>query len=158
MENLEIEVLIAARNMGIGMILFRNSLAKNLKLNLTESLCLTLLGVKGHLSPSELSRLIGLRTGSITTMLDRLEKKDFICRSNNPKDRRGIFISLTEKYKKDSKALVKNIQKDHRELINSYSKDELPIILDFLQKITLNMMNNASDVRYLFLEPVGTYS
>lgn len=149
-KNLETAVLIAARDVGIGMILFRNSLAKNLKLNLTESLCLTLLGVKGCLSPSELSRLIGLKSGSTTTMLDRLEKKGYISRTDNPQDRRGIFIKVTDKYKRDSEAMVKDVQKAHKELIHSYSADELPVILDFLRKFTMNMMNNSSDVRYLF--------
>lgn len=149
-EKLEIAALIAARDVGISTILFRNSLSKDLNLNLSESLCLTLLGIKGSLSPSVLSRLIGLTTGATTTMLDRLEKKGYIYRKANARDRRGVMIELTDNFGQESQAMVKDIQKAHKELIRSFSEDELAIIVSFLRKFTLNLVNHSSDVRYIF--------
>jgi DNA-binding MarR family transcriptional regulator len=147
MNEMETKTLIAARDVGISSIIFRNFLAKHLKLGLSESLCLTLLSINNKLSPSKLSKIIGISTGSTTTMIDRLERKNMIKRKNNDKDRRGIEIELTEKYKTDSMLLVKNIQRSHKKLISSYTQEELKVIEDFLRKFTRNLIENSNDVR-----------
>lgn len=149
-ETLERDVLMAARDVAIGTLIFRNALAKSLDLNLSESLCLTYLAVKGQMSPSDLSRLIGLKTGSITTLLDRLEKMDYITRRPSGTDRRKVHIELTDNYKKESLAQVQGVQKAHKELITSYSPDELTAILGFLHGFTTNLAKNSEEVRGFF--------
>ena len=149
-EQLEAAAMLAARDLGVATILFRNTIAKALNLNLTESLCLTLLGIKGRLAPSQLSRLIGLTTGSVTAMIDRLEKKNYVLRKANSADRRGIAVELTDHYRKQSRSIVQNVQKAHKELMQSYSETELSVIAGFLSKFTLNLINNSGDVRFMF--------
>lgn len=149
-ETLERQVLMAARDVAIGTLIFRNALAKSLDLNLSESLCLTYLAVKGQMSPSDLSRLIGLKTGSITTLLDRLEKMDYIVRKPSGTDRRKVHIELTDHYKKVSLSQVQNVQRAHKELIASYSEDELKAIQGFLNGFTTNLSNNSDEVRDFF--------
>lgn len=138
-EELQFKVLMAARDSGISSILFRNALAKKLGLSLTESLCLTLLGIDKVSTPTEIARYTGLTTGATTTMLDRLEKRKIIKRKNNPKDRRGIIINIGSEYSEAAQKLVIGIQKAHRELISRYSKEELNIIADFLTRFTENV-------------------
>jgi len=145
-KDLQFEVLTAARDLGIGTILFRNTLAKRLGLNLTESLCLTMLGIKGISTPTELARYTGLTTGSTTAMLDRLEKRNFIRRRPNPNDRRGVIIEIDEHYAKIAQELVAGIQKAHRDLIARYSPAELEVIEDFLKRFTENMSVHADRI------------
>jgi DNA-binding MarR family transcriptional regulator len=145
-KDLEVDVLMAARDNGIGTILFRNALAKKFGLNLTESLCLTILGIKGVSNPTELARYVGLSTGSTTTMLDRLEKRNFIRRKPNPDDRRGVIIEFEEDYVKAAQESVAGIQKAHRELIARYSEDELKIIADFLRAFTQNLTEQTAKI------------
>ncbi|MEM1437339.1 MAG: MarR family transcriptional regulator, partial [Pseudomonadota bacterium] len=38
----------------------------------------------------------GLTSGSVTSLLDRLEKKDLIRRERDPDDRRGVIVHPTE--------------------------------------------------------------
>lgn len=137
---------MAARDNGISSILFRNAMAKKFGLNLTESLCLTILGVEGVCTPTEISKFVGLTTGSTTTMLDRLEKKNIIKRKSNPDDRRGVLIEINEQYAKDAQKLVTGIQKAHKELIESYSDKELEIIEDFLNKFTGNIKEETKRI------------
>lgn len=138
-EELQSQVLMAARDNGISSILFRNALSKAQGLTLTESLCLTLLGIKQVSTPKELARYTGLTSGATTTMLDRLEAKGFIKRKPNPNDRRGVLIELVEGKSKQSAKLVAGIQKAHRDLIAIYSDDELAVITDFLLRFTQNI-------------------
>jgi len=151
-ETLERRVMMSARDVGIGTLIFRNALAKSLDLNLSESLCLTYLAVKGRMSPSELSRLIGLKTGSTTTLLDRLEKLDYIIRIPSETDRRKLSIALTDHYKQASQTKVLNVQKAHRELITGFSEDELLAIAKFLRGFTANLANDSDEVRDFFGE------
>ena len=46
-------------------------------------------------TPAELSRYLGLDSGSITRMLDRLEQKDLIARRRSEADRRQVCLVLT---------------------------------------------------------------
>jgi DNA-binding MarR family transcriptional regulator len=144
--DMEADVLMAARDSGIATILFRNALAKRFGLSLTESLCLTLLGTTGVSSPTELARYVGLSTGATTTMLDRLEKRNFIRRKPNPDDRRGVIIEFDENYIKAAQKSVAGIQAAHRELIAQYSEDELRTITDFLRGFTENLTEHASKI------------
>ena len=47
----------------------------------------------------ELARKTGLAKTTLTSMLDRLEKEHLLCRKADKRDRRKIYISLTEKAK-----------------------------------------------------------
>lgn len=145
-EKLQFDVLMAARDNGINSMLFRNAMAKKLGLNLTESVCLTLLGIKEVSTPSEISKYTGLTSGSTTTMLDRLEKKGFIRRKSNPNDRRGVFIEINEEYSAIAFPLVAGIQKAHKDLITRYSEEELKVIADFLNNFTNNLVEHTKKI------------
>jgi DNA-binding MarR family transcriptional regulator len=145
-QDLERTVLQATREHGIGTILFRNALAKKLGLNLTESLCLTILGIKIASTPTELARYIGLTTGATTALLDRLEKRSFIRRKPNPRDRRGLIIEIDETYAQRAKGLVAGIQKAHRELIAGYSEKQLEVIAEFLHRLARKLGEQAEKI------------
>ena len=129
----------AAGENGIGTVMFRNALARRLGLTLTESLCLTVLGMRGVCSPTQLARVVGLTTGATTTMLDRLEKRGFIRRRPNPEDRRGVLVRIDKQYTERSRRLVAGIQAAHREVIARYTAEQLEIIADFLHRFAGNL-------------------
>lgn len=139
-------VLFAARDSGIASILFRNALAQCQDLNLTESLCLTMLGIRGSSSPGELARYSGLTSGATTTLLDRLEKRGIIRREPNPRDRRALRIVIEDSYAEQSKKLVAAVQLAHRELISSYGMEELRLIKGFLEGFTENLRVHTKEL------------
>jgi len=145
-EHAEIRTLMAARDSGIGTILYRNALARKLGLNLTESLCMTVLTTKNRSTPSELSRFTGMASGAMTTLLDRLEKRGFIRRLSNPQDRRGVIIELDARYSELARDLIVGIQVAHKELISRYSQEELEVITSFLEGFTENLRVHAGHI------------
>lgn len=48
-------------------------------------------------TPYELSKLLGIDTGLMTRMLDKLEAKGLLARSRSTSDRRVVNLTLTEK-------------------------------------------------------------
>lgn len=142
-EALEQAVMGAAAEHGIGITLFRNALAKRLKLTLTESLCLTALGIGRVKTPTEIARFTGLTTGATTSMLDRLERRKLIRRTRNPADRRGIIIEIDDGYSGQAMDLVSGIQEDHWAHVATFSEAELEVIERFLQGFNENLATNA---------------
>jgi DNA-binding MarR family transcriptional regulator len=141
--DLKQQVLAAAASNGINSILFRNALSRKLDLNVTESMCISLLGIKGISTPKELADYTGLTTGSTTALLDRLEKRNIITRKPNPNDRRGVLIEINKNYGENAASLVAGIQKAHKKLISTYSDKELKIIVDFLTRFTNNIVEHT---------------
>lgn len=140
------ETMMAARENGINTVMFRNAMGRKLGLNITESDCLSFLGIKGTATPTEISHYTGLTTGSTTTMLDRLEKKNFIRRKANPNDRRGILVEINEEYAAVAFPLVSGIQKAHRDLIDSYTDAELETITSFLTGFAKNLAEHTQKI------------
>lgn len=58
--------------------------------------CLNLLE-NGAVSAKTIAMALDLTTGSVTALLDRLEKKGLITRRPHPEDRRGVLIEATPK-------------------------------------------------------------
>ena len=56
--------------------------------------CLNILA-EAPVKPSKIAAELGLTTGSVTTLLDRLEKADLARRERDPDDRRGIIVHPT---------------------------------------------------------------
>lgn len=56
--------------------------------------CLNMLA-EAPVKPSTIAAELGLTTGSVTTLLDRLEKANLAKRERDPDDRRGIIVHPT---------------------------------------------------------------
>ncbi len=54
--------------------------------------CLQWLVASGAQSPGAIQRRLGLTSGSVTALLDRLEKRGFIERQTDPADRRALRV------------------------------------------------------------------
>ena len=146
LKDLHRRVLMASRENNISSVLFRNAVRSKLGLNITDSECLSFLSIHGVLTPKEISRYTGLTTGSTTTMLDRLEKAQFITRKPNPNDRRGTLIEINPKWTETVAPLVTGIQKEQAELIESYSEGELEVIEDFLTRFANNVKEQITKI------------
>ncbi|MFD0444184.1 MarR family winged helix-turn-helix transcriptional regulator [Streptomyces indonesiensis] len=84
--------------------------ARLLGVNETDLRCLELLIDAEELSPRELSRQLGLTTGSVTAMLDRLERLGLLTRAPHPVDRRKSVVKVTS----EGSALLRAHRPAHR--------------------------------------------
>jgi DNA-binding MarR family transcriptional regulator len=94
------------------------------KFNLTYPQYIVLLILFEHssLDFKELSNIINLKTGTLTPILQSMEKKGYISRIKNKEDKRRINVSLTE----EGKTLKNNIS-------------EVPVGLQEKLQITMSM-------------------
>jgi DNA-binding MarR family transcriptional regulator len=134
--DLKKRALMAVRDYGIHLTLFRNAVSEWQGLNTTDMECLRLLFLKGIATPSELAKHTGLTSGATTAMLDRLEKAGFIERRPNPDDRRGTLIVPAKSGAERAASWFESARKAQDELISSYSESELEIISDVFERFT----------------------
>lgn len=134
--DLKKRALMAVRDYGIHLTLFRNAMGDWLGFNATDMECLRLLFLKGIATPSELARHTGLTSGAATAMLDRLERAGLIERRPNPDDRRGTLIAPTKSGAEKVASGFESARKAQDELISSYSEEELEIISDVFERFT----------------------
>jgi DNA-binding MarR family transcriptional regulator len=132
--DLKKRALMAVRDYGVNLTLFRNAMSEWAGLNVTDMECLRLLFQKGVATPSELSKFTGLTSGATTAMLDRLERAGLIERRPNPNDRRGSLIAPAESSGEKAASWFESARKAQDELISSYSESELEIIADVFER------------------------
>jgi DNA-binding MarR family transcriptional regulator len=73
----------------------RVTLAADLHIGVTELTALGHIADAKQCTPKELSALLGITTGSVTGVSDRLEAAGLIFRQAHPHDRRSILLSLS---------------------------------------------------------------
>jgi DNA-binding MarR family transcriptional regulator len=134
--DLKKRALIAVREYGIHLTLFRNAVSEWAGLNVTDMECLRLLFFKGVATPSELAKHTGLTSGAATAMLDRLEKAGMIERKPNPDDRRGSLVVPATSGEEKAASWFESARKAQDELISSYSESELEIIAGVFERFT----------------------
>lgn len=53
-------------------------------------------GADGPLTPNEINANLHLTSGSVTSLLDRLEQRGLVTRGPHPTDRRKVLVSITD--------------------------------------------------------------
>ena len=71
-------------------------LCRHVGVSRTDYDALEALDEHGPLTPSELGRLLTLTSGSVTALIDRLERLGWASRNRHPDDRRKVVITLTQ--------------------------------------------------------------
>ncbi|MFD4559599.1 MarR family winged helix-turn-helix transcriptional regulator [Streptomyces sp. NPDC058469] len=112
---------------------FDRELARLMGVNETDLRCLEILLAVEETTPRELSRQLGLTTGSVTTMLDRLEKLAYLTRTPHPGDRRKTLIRITPEAARRAYGLIGPFLEDSGQRVRErYTPDQLELVIEYL--------------------------
>ncbi|WP_460723937.1 MarR family winged helix-turn-helix transcriptional regulator [Nocardia heshunensis] len=101
--------------------------------NRTDLRCLEVL-VGGESTPGALAVELGLTSGSVTTMLDRLAKLGLVTREPEPGDRRKVLVRITPAAMAKAWEIYGPIAEEGTAEMAGYSEAELRTITDFLAR------------------------
>lgn len=90
----------------------------------------------GPITAGELAQRVGLTTGSVTSLVDRLEKKGYVTRERHPRDRRKVIIVPHYEEKKEVQNVFSDLNENMLSLSAQYTEKELLIIKRFLNEAT----------------------
>lgn len=120
------------RSLGNRTVLYQQNVAASLGLYNNDFLSIDILREKGPITAGELSKLISLTTGSVTALINKLEKNGYVRRQNDPNDRRKVIIVPLYENKDD---VINTYQPLHTAMVKlaaSYTDEELALISQFL--------------------------
>jgi DNA-binding MarR family transcriptional regulator len=124
------------RKMSTQTVFLHQAIAQSVGLNATDTKCIDLIlrGPGGSVTAGWLSDMTGLTTGAITHILDRLEKRQFIERVRDTRDRRKVFIRVLPESLEPLIPKYEAMGKAHMSLVEQYGDEELQLICDYLEK------------------------
>ncbi|GAA3203938.1 MarR family transcriptional regulator [Nonomuraea helvata] len=108
--------------------------AKLLGVNRTDLRCLELLNQHEDLTHSRLMAGLGLTTGSVTAMVDRLERLGYVTRRPDPTDRRKILLQLTDIARQKTWELYGPFVTEGEALMRDYTTADLELLAGFLRR------------------------
>ena len=140
-------------------VLFQEAIADRLGMNTTDLMCLSFLSDAaastslpdrpGSMTAGQLAEATGLTTGSVTIMIDRLEKAGYVQRERDPTDRRRVIVRpLTERIERDIAPLYASIGSEWERAIERYSTQELGVILDLLTRSVVLLQEQTAALRH----------
>ncbi len=113
---------------------FDEAAAIYLGVNRTDMRCLDVLLEQGQATPGYLADALGLTTGSVTAMLDRLEKLGYVERRPDPGDRRRIQVLPTAQSFAVARKLWGPLVQEGGPALARYSKAELELLIQVLRE------------------------
>ncbi|WP_207383606.1 MarR family winged helix-turn-helix transcriptional regulator [Paenibacillus solani] len=138
------------RGLGTRTVLYQQHVASSLGLYNNDFISIDILQEKGPITAGELSKLTGLTTGSVTALIDRLEKNGYVRRENDPNDRRKVIIVPLYENKEEVSSTYLPLHASMIDLASSYSEEELELITQFLSKASavldeqINRLNSSA--------------
>lgn len=105
---------------------------------------LRIAGPPHRLSPTHLARGLMLSSAGVTSRIDRLERRGFVRRLDDPNDRRGVVIELTDEGLAVVDAAVAANTVNERQLLERLDPDELVQLEAILRKL-LGFLELADD-------------
>lgn len=139
------------RKFGVKNILNQQQIASALHISNYDFITIQILEETGAITAGELANRTGLSTGSVTALIDRLEKANFVKRELDTKDRRKVNIVPIYGERKDVKTLYEPLNESMLALIQSYDETARAQIIDFLSKASDVLEESKQQVKDLKL-------
>ncbi|MDP2712262.1 MAG: MarR family transcriptional regulator [Solirubrobacteraceae bacterium] len=126
------EVIAALRADGSARDALDHAAAERLGVNLTDQRCLDVLDQRGSSTAGEIASALGLTSGSVTTLLDRLERAGYVRRTPDPDDRRRVRVKLTALARELARELYGPLGEEGRALLAEYDAGQLAFLRDVM--------------------------
>ncbi|MFF2556404.1 MarR family winged helix-turn-helix transcriptional regulator [Nocardia sp. NPDC058058] len=104
-----------------------------LGVNRTDLRCLEVL-MRGEATPGQLAIELGLTSGSVTTVVDRLTKAGYVERHREDGDRRKVLIRSTPAAQAKAWEIYGPIATEGAAELSEYSAEQLNTVLEFLRR------------------------
>jgi DNA-binding MarR family transcriptional regulator len=115
---------------------YTKELNKKFKVSAPQLGCLLVLHEQGPMSPSDIAKHIMVSSSTVTGILDRLERKNFIARVRSFEDRRRIIITLTQSGEELARNAPPPIQQKIMKGLERLPDEEFEQVVGGLSKLT----------------------
>ncbi len=136
-QSLKLYIVLSRANKAINEV--TNQFFQQNSLNPTEFAVLELLYHKGRQPLQQIGNKILLASGSITYVIDKLEKRGFLARISCPSDRRVTYAEITEEGSEFMDQLFPEHEKHLHKLLSALTPEEKDVAINLLKKLGLSI-------------------
>jgi DNA-binding MarR family transcriptional regulator len=140
-------VLRSLRRVNLQGSLFGQTVAIRFGLTESDIEALEVLIDSGAATAGRLSELMGLTTGAVTRVIDRLEQAGYVRRTPDPTDRRRVIVEVIPDKVAAVEATMARVGEASAPEIGHYSEAELAVINDFLTRMAAITREEATALR-----------
>jgi len=115
-------------------VLFHATMASLLDLHPTDYKALSMVERSGAMSAGEIAKHSGLAAASVTNLIDRLERRGFVRRVPDARDRRRVMVEPVMDRLMAARDLFASTQRSLTQMYKHYSDQDLVVIADFLRR------------------------
>jgi DNA-binding MarR family transcriptional regulator len=125
----------------------RNAAAAHIGLSKTDLRALAVIVRMEGLTAGQLAGYLGVSTGAITDVLDRLERSGHARRAQDRGDRRRVVVWATARGREHGSVVLRALEADIVALMRRYSDQELATLETFLDRTMRAMLRGAAEMR-----------
>jgi DNA-binding MarR family transcriptional regulator len=140
-------VVRALRRVNFQGSIFGQSVAIRLGLSESDIDALELLIDTGAATAGKLAEIMGLTTGAVTRVIDRLEQAGYVRRTADPSDRRRVVVEVVPDRVASVQSLLESLERASAEEVARYSAEQLALINEFLSRMAELTQTEAARLR-----------
>lgn len=149
-------VVRALRRVNFQGSIFGQSVAIRLGLSESDVDALELLIDTGAATAGRLAELLGLTTGTVTRVIDRLEQAGYVRRISDPADRRRVIVEVVPEKVSTLESMMASLEAAAEREAGQYSPEQLATIDDFLSRMAALTQTEAARLRTTTADPTAT--
>ena len=111
----------------------------------TARLVLSHLAMRDGINQLELVNLTRLKPPTVSVLLRRMEQEGYLCRTQDPADRRAVRVSLTEKGREFDRRRLSGIITNDQVAMQGIGADEEAVLMGLLTKIRDNLLEKEGE-------------
>jgi DNA-binding MarR family transcriptional regulator len=148
------KVIHATYESSTAAVFFHTAVAEQVGLGATEEKTLLILSGLGPLTAGEIALHTGLTTGSVTSLIDRMESKGFVRRIRDTNDRRRVIVEADPTRLAEIAQVFAGLQGIFDDLFDHYSDEQLATIIDYLARtaqrsqVATAKLREAHDIKH----------
>lgn len=131
---------------GMRTVIFQQGMAQKMGVVYTDLKTAEILNETGPITAGELAKMTGLSTGSVTALIDRLEKEGYVKREKDKSDRRRVMIAPIPERHKEIMNHYQTLSTKTKQFCEDYTNAELAAILNFINGMTEMMEQENREI------------
>jgi DNA-binding MarR family transcriptional regulator len=111
--------------------LFHQTAASTIGMGITDLKAMSILLQEGSATPGRLSARLGLTSGAMTAVIDRLERRQYAKRQADHSDRRKVTVAINKEKLPEMNKAYASMGNAFMSLLQKYSTEELEFLVRF---------------------------
>jgi DNA-binding MarR family transcriptional regulator len=152
-EQVSMQIIMRVRQIIQEMSRYSKYLLENYKITVPQLICLHEVYQHGPISIGALTKIVFLNNSTVTGIIDRLEKREFVKRSRISKDRRQVHLEVTKPGINFIRIAPKPLQDKFINRLTELEKEKITLIMWSLEML-VDMLSDKEIKTDLPIPPI----